>query len=62
MIDDDTYAIIVNAREALLAARPHVEEAQGWYESLLLAPKAQDAGEVLERIDLAILDADEVLV
>lgn len=61
MIDDDAKAIIRTSRDVLIVARPHVEEAEGWYRSLLLEPEAQDAAEVLERVDGAIAEADEVL-
>jgi len=46
--------------DALMEARPHVEEAQGWYSALLLDSDAQTAAEVLERVDGALADAGEV--
>lgn len=61
MIDDDAKAIIRTARDVLQDVREHVVAAESYYDARLLENDAKDAAEVLERVDAAIVEADEVL-
>ncbi len=57
----DVRPVLRTLRDVLEAPRVHVAEAEEHYRALLLTPAAEDAAEVLERVDGAIADADEVL-
>lgn len=61
MTTDDAKPIIRTLRDVLADARAHVEVAEVHFRGLLLESRAEDAAEVLERLDGAIAEADEVL-
>ena len=61
MIDADAKAIIRTARDALLEARSYVLARHDAQTSLLLGREADVSRELLERVDGAIAEADEVL-
>lgn len=60
-MDADAKAIIRTLRDELLEARPYVEAVTDKYDALLLGQKHEKATATLERVDAALVEADEVL-
>lgn len=61
MIDSDSKAIIRTLRDALVDVRGYVAEREETFRAALLVGPAERAGDVLERVDGAIAEAEEVL-
>lgn len=61
MTTDDAKPIIRTLRDVLVDARPFVEQVTDQYDALLLGANRERAAAVLERVDGAIAEADEVL-
>lgn len=61
MTTDDAKPIIRTLRDALMEARPYVEQLTDKYDALLLGVKHGRMSDLLERVDGAIAEADEVL-
>ncbi len=61
MIDAEARTIIRTLRDVLMSARAHVEAAEEHYRDLLLDDSRASAAEALDRLDDAVVAADEVL-
>lgn len=61
MIDNETKTLIRTLRDALYAARDVVSVAECEYDERGIVDLAREASDLLDRVDAAIVEADEVL-